>query len=262
MSSTDIVPFSFAGYEVRIVIIDGNPWWVARDVAETLGYSATSAMTRSLDDDERGVQILHTPSGDQSMTVISESGLYSAILRSSRAEAQAFKRWVTHEVIPEIRRTGSFGSPAQDVALPATYLEALEALVERERANVELAVENAQLTPRAIAWDAIASAEGDYSVGEAAKILARAGVTNIGPTRLFQKLANLGWTYRGPEGTWMAYADRIDRGHLAHKPQFHYHPRTKERVVDAPQLRVTLKGIELLRQHLGGGGPVLAAVTA
>lgn len=260
MPHNEIVPFAFADYEVRVVVIDGDPWWVARDVAEALGYSATAAMTRSLDEDERGVRTLHTPSGEQAMTIINESGLYSAILRSTRDEAKVFKRWITMEVLPEIRRTGAYKA-AEDVALPQTYLEALEALVTRERANMALAEENAHLAPRATAWDAIASAEGDYAVGDAAKILARAGVPNMGPQRLFRRLEEIRWIYRTSDG-WRAYAERVEKGFLGHKPQFHYHPGTGERVIDAPQLRVTVKGIEQLRQRLGGTHAVLEAVTA
>jgi prophage antirepressor-like protein len=218
-------------------------------------------MTRSLDEDERGVRTLHTPSGDQEMTIISEPGLYSAILRSTRAEAHEFKRWVTREVLPQIRRTGAYASPAADLALPHDYLTALEALVDRERQNVALATENAALTPRAEAWTAIASAEGDYSVGDAAKMLARAGIAT-GPQRLFDTLNRLKWTYRDSDGKPRPYAERVEKGYLSEKPQFHYHPGTGERVLDAPQVRVTLKGVERLRQRLGGTQAALRAVNS
>jgi prophage antirepressor-like protein len=258
--SAEIVPFAFAGYDVRVVLIDGDPWWVARDVADALGYSATEAMTRSLDADEKGLQTLHTPGGDQTMVVISESGLYSAIIRSTRAEASAFKRWITRDVLPQIRRTGSY-TPADDLALPTDYLSALEALVIRERANLALEQANAELMPRATAWDAIASATGDYSVGEAAKMLSHAGVANMGPQRLFSRLEEIRWTYRAADRSWQAYADRVEKGYLSVKPQFHYHPGTGERVVDPPQIRVTLKGVERLRQRLGGSGAIVAVAS-
>lgn len=261
MPDNEIVPFAFAGYEVRVVVVDGEPWWVARDVAEALGYSATESMTRSLDADEKGMQTLQTPGGAQTMTVISEPGLYDAIQRSTRAEAHAFKRWVRHDVLPEIRRTGSFGHPADDLALPTDYLSALKALVQREEQNLALEQQNAELTPRAIAWDAIASAEGDYSVGEAAKMLAHAGIPNMGPTRLFARLEDIGWTFRAG-GAWQAKADRVEKGFLSIKPQFHYHPGTGARVVDPPQVRVTLKGVEQLRRRLGGGTGTIQAVAS
>jgi prophage antirepressor-like protein len=258
MPNNEIVPFTFEEVDVRTIYNDGDPWFVLRDVMAVLGLTNPTEAVRGLDDDEFTTTELSLDGQRRNYYIISEPGLYALIARSRKPIARQFDRWVRHDVLPEIRRTGAYGQNT-DLALPQNYVEALEALLAREKANLELEQANAELTPRAIAWDAIASAEGDYSVGEAAKILARAGVQNIGPTRLFQRLADLGWTYRGAEGTWMAYAERIDRGHLAHKPQFHYHPRTRERVVDPPQLRVTLKGIELLRQRLGA--VVLKAVS-
>lgn len=260
--STDIIPFTFEGSSVRTLTIDGEPWFVALDVAAVLDLGNPRSSMALLDDDEKGVHTMDTPGGVQPLATINEAGLYSLILRSRKPEAKAFKRWITHEVLPEIRRTGSYNTPADDLALPQTYLEALEALVQRERTNLALEQENAQLTPRATAWDAIASAEGDYSVGEAAKMLARAGVQGMGPTRLFQRLAEIRWTYRAADRSWAPYADRVEKGYLALKPQFHYHPGTGEKVIDSPQLRVTVKGIERLRQRLGGTQPALRAVNA
>jgi prophage antirepressor-like protein len=262
MSSAEIIPFTFEEVDVRAGFSNGEAWWVAADIASALGLANPRNMVARLDDDEKGVRLMDTPGGRQSVTVINEAGLYAAIIRSDSPRAAAFKRWITHEVLPEIRRTGSYNAPADDLALPQTYLEALEALVQRERTNLALEQENAQLTPRATAWDAIASAEGDYSVGEAAKMLARAGVQGMGPTRLFQRLAEIRWTYRAADRSWAPYADRVEKGYLALKPQFHYHPGTGEKVIDSPQLRVTVKGIERLRQRLGGTQPALRAVNA
>ncbi|KAB1883658.1 hypothetical protein F6W70_13760 [Microbacterium maritypicum] len=108
----------------------------------------------------------------------------------------------------------------------------------------------AELTPRAEAWDELASAEGDYSVADAAKILARAGV-KTGPQRLFEQLAGIRWVHRAHDGKWRAYATAVDNGYLTEKPQSHHHPRTGDLVLDAPQVRVTVRGIERLRQRLG-----------
>lgn len=104
----DIIPFNSGDFSIRVLDVDGEPWFVAKEIAEVLGYSEASAMTRSLDDDEKGLQDLQTPGGRQKVAIISESGLYSAILRSERSEAKRFKRWVTHEVLPAIRKTGAF----------------------------------------------------------------------------------------------------------------------------------------------------------
>lgn len=101
-SALDI--FNFEGHNVRTTTLQGDLWFVANDVAGALLYSEASAMTRHLDDDERGLSTWQTPSGDQQMLVINESGLYSAILRSRKPEAKRFKKWVTSVLIPGIRK--------------------------------------------------------------------------------------------------------------------------------------------------------------
>jgi len=114
--NNELIPFDFEGRPVRVVTdVQGEPWFVAADVAQSLDYRMASDMTRSLDDDEKGTQPVRTPSGDQEMLVINESGLYSAILKSRKPEAKRFKRWVTREVLPAIRKTGRYalsGTPA------------------------------------------------------------------------------------------------------------------------------------------------------
>jgi hypothetical protein len=100
--------FAFEGTEVRTVVRDGEPWWVATDVAAVLEIGRTHDAVRSLDDDEKGAETVRTPGGEQSITVINEPGLYSLILRSRKPQAKAFKRWITHEVIPALRKTGRY----------------------------------------------------------------------------------------------------------------------------------------------------------
>ena len=96
---------------VRIIEKDGEPWFVAKDVAVILGYRDSYTLVRRLDEDERGTRKVCTPSAEQEMTVINEAGLYNAILCSNKAEAKAFKRWVTHDVLPSIRKTGAYLAP-------------------------------------------------------------------------------------------------------------------------------------------------------
>lgn len=109
---SNVIPFRFGEQEVRAQLLDGQPWLVANDVSAALQYSEASAMTRHLDDDEKGLSIVQTPGGDQEMLVINESGLYSAILRSRKAEAKRFKKWVTAEVLPAIRKHGRYEDAA------------------------------------------------------------------------------------------------------------------------------------------------------
>ncbi|WDG45762.1 BRO-N domain-containing protein [Pseudomonas chlororaphis] len=103
--------YAFEGNEVRALMLNGEPWFVAADVSAALQYRIAGDMTRNLDADEKGTQIVRTPGGDQEMLVINESGLYSAILRSRKAEAKRFKRWVTHDVLPSLRKHGAYVMP-------------------------------------------------------------------------------------------------------------------------------------------------------
>ncbi|MCG9078483.1 BRO-N domain-containing protein [Laribacter hongkongensis] len=105
--------FNFHAHAVRILDKDGELWFVASDVASALEYSHTPHMLRHLDDDEKGVQIVDTLGGAQEVSTISESGLYSAILRSRKPEAKRFKKWITSEVLPAIRKTGSYSTSAR-----------------------------------------------------------------------------------------------------------------------------------------------------
>lgn len=107
-SSANALTFSFSTQTLRAVMINGEPWFVASDVADALAYRDAFNATRFLDDDEKGTQIVSTPSGEQEMTVINESGLYACILKSRKPEAKKFKKWVTSEVLPAIRKTGRY----------------------------------------------------------------------------------------------------------------------------------------------------------
>lgn len=122
--------YQFDENPVRVVLIDSEPWFVAGDVAKVLGYAQAAFMTRHLDEDEKGLHIVQTLGGDQQMNVISESGLYAAIFKSRREEAQRFRRWVTGEVLPAIRRTGRYelfeGDPAPAAALPSPAIDDAE----------------------------------------------------------------------------------------------------------------------------------------
>lgn len=109
MSTTSLTLFENETFgSIRSLEIDGEPWFVAKDIASILEYSATEAMTRRLDDDEKGTTKCSTLGGAQDILIINESGLYSVILGSSKPEAKAFKKWITSEVLPSIRKIGSY----------------------------------------------------------------------------------------------------------------------------------------------------------
>jgi prophage antirepressor-like protein len=129
---SSIIPFSFESTEIRAIANDqGEPWFVASDVAEVLGYREAYHMVRLLDDDEKGPHIVGTPGGDQEMTIISESGLYACILKSRRPEAKAFRKWVTSEVLPTLRKTGRYAVPVETAITPAQQRQLQNAIAAR-----------------------------------------------------------------------------------------------------------------------------------
>lgn len=109
---TSLTQFTFHNeYNVRIIDLNGELWFVAADVANALDYPSASHVARNLDEDEKGIHNLYTLGGSQEMLIINESGLYSAILKSRKPEAKKFKKWVTSEVLPSIRKTGKYEAP-------------------------------------------------------------------------------------------------------------------------------------------------------
>ncbi|MBR8654283.1 Bro-N domain-containing protein [Achromobacter sp. Marseille-Q0513] len=106
--TAEVSPFNFGEHPVRVMVREGEPWFVCSDVAETLGYRDSHNAARHLDADEKGTQIVSTPGGDQKLTIINESGLYALVLRSRKPEARKFAKWVTSEVLPQIRKTGVY----------------------------------------------------------------------------------------------------------------------------------------------------------
>ena len=110
-ASTAITPFNFNDSEIRLIVRAGEPWFITADVARVLGYRDANNAGRVLDEDEKGTHVVSTPGGDQRVTIINESGLYALVLRSRKPEARKFAKWVTSEVLPAIRKTGSYSLP-------------------------------------------------------------------------------------------------------------------------------------------------------
>ncbi|WP_319405350.1 BRO family protein [uncultured Desulfosarcina sp.] len=105
----DLIRYGYKGNLLTILQDDrGNPWWLAGEICDVLGFRMASDATRLLDDDEKGTHNLRTPGGLQEVTIVNEPGLYALIFKSRKPEAKTFKRWVTHEVLPSIRKTGAY----------------------------------------------------------------------------------------------------------------------------------------------------------
>lgn len=127
--------------DIRIVERDGEPWFVGKDIAQALGYkNPRQALATNVDTEDRGVHSVDTPSGTQEMTIINESGVYSLIFSSKLERAQQFKRWVTAEVLPSIRKTGAYMTPAAEQKLDI-ILEEFQKLADRVTALEDVATD-------------------------------------------------------------------------------------------------------------------------
>lgn len=179
--------------QIRTVEINGEPWFVGKDVAETLQYTnPQKAVREHVDEEDKGVNEMDTPGGMQQIVIINESGLYSLILGSRLESAKRFKHWITSEVIPSIRKTGSYN-------LPQTYADALRELAnkaeEAERlalVNRKLEEQNLRMRPKEIFADAVATSKTSILVGELAKLITQNGV-QIGQNRMFKWLRENGY---------------------------------------------------------------------
>jgi anti-repressor protein len=208
MPQASIQAFEFEGSQFRNVSKSDVAEIVASDVAKILGYRDAANLVRTLDDDEKGTREVSTPSGVQKMTVISESGLFKAIMQRELAyvkdpEAKAFvkrfQRWVTHEVLPSIRRHGVFmteqviertlSDPDYLIRL-ATQLKEQKALIaEQEQVLVSQA-------PKVLFADSVAASDSKILIGDMAKILRQNGVVDMGANRFFQWLRENGYLIR------------------------------------------------------------------
>lgn len=185
---------------VRVVERDGEPWFVARDVCECLELGNPRTSIALLDEDEKGVHTMDTPGGQQEMSIVSEAGLYSLILRSRKPEAKAFKRWITHEVLPAIRRHGAYLTPdmvEKVISDPDTIIRlATDLKTEREkRAALEAQAEADR--PKVVFAESIEVAKTSILVGEMAKLIKQATGYDIGQNRFFDWLRDSGYLHKG-----------------------------------------------------------------
>lgn len=241
--------FNLTGQQVRTVLIGGEPWFIATDVCAVLEIAHAASSLRLLDDDEKGVHSVHTPGGVQRVAVVNEPGLYSLILRSRKPQARAFKRWITHEVLPTIRRTGSYGA-AETYEIPRTLPEALRAYAAEVEAHEVTRAALEEAAPAADAWNVLASADPDYSVREAAYILNRDPAIDTGQNRLFNEMRRL----RVIDSRDIPYS-----GHARHvklRPRSFTNRATGEETPAKPQVRVTAEGLAYLHRKLGGTAPL------
>lgn len=165
---------------VRALTIGGEPWFVAKDVCDALGIRTNTVRTILDEDEVSEVNVnsidIGPESGGRAPLIITEAGLYNLIMRSRKPEAKAFRRWVTHDVLPSIRSHGMYATPQtieQMLNDPDTMIETLKALKAERMRTRALIEDNARLLPKATAYDIAIEAEGTMSITEAARYLAQ-----------------------------------------------------------------------------------------
>lgn len=230
---------------VRTIDREGDVWFVGKDVATALGYSNTNdALSRHVDPEDKyqgeGVAFPDPHGTLQYPTIINESGLYSLVLSSKLPTARQFKRWITKEVIPSIRKTGGY------FATPKTYVEALRALADAEEEKERLALENEEMKPKAEFYDTVAESSTTFEVGVVAKILN----FGIGRNKLFKFLRNEG--ILNPDN--IPYQQYVDAGYFK-VVEMPYGKLNGDTLVGKKTV-VYQKGIDYIRKRLIKKGKV------
>lgn len=222
--------FNYESSDVRVINMNGEPWFVAKDVCDVLELSNPTMALARLDEDERAKFNL----GRQGeVNLVNEYGLYNLILGSRKPEAKRFKRWVTHEVLPSIRKHGMYATPQTVEAMlqdPDTMIKTLQALkAERERRQ-ELERKVEEDKPRVLFSKAVEASHTSILIGDLAKLLRQNGV-QMGQNRLFAWMRDNGYLIKSGSSKNMPTQYSMERGWF----------EVKERVINNPDgsIRVT-----------------------
>ena len=232
--------------ELKIVMIDNDPWFVGREVAEKLGYSnPQKAVREHVDDEDKGMNEMFTPGGKQNTIIINESGLYSLILKSKLPEAKQFKRWVTSEVLPSIRKDGGYISISNEMSDEEIMAKALVVAQKTiERKNLELQEQKKiilEQQPKVEFYDDVAGSKDAVAMKEVAKVL---GIKGMGRNKLFKFLRDRKILDRNN----MPYQEYVDRGYFRVIEQ-RYNTNNGDIKITFTTL-VYNKGIEYIRKLL------------
>lgn len=254
--NNEIQRFDFKGASLRTLTDEaGEPWFVAKDACDILGID-TNHLREALDDDEitnlRNSEVWNQPG--RAPLIISEPGLYKLIMRSRKPEAKEFQRWVTHEVLPQIRKTGGY-IPTTDADDDMTILAKAVMIGQRTMEEQKQRIADQQsrideLQPKASAWDNFVDIPDALSVRDSAKLLSNLG-RPVGQTELFEWLDRNDWIFRENKH-WSARQSRINAGHLLMVPsKSHGTHRDGTPFAFPPTVKVTRKGLALIARRFG-----------
>ena len=239
----DIQIFNYNSSEVRTIQTDGEPWFVLRDVCNVLGISHVKDTADRLDQDEVGqTEVIDSLGRKQTATIINESGLYNVILRSDKPEAKPFRKWVTSEVLPTIRRHGMYATPdtvERMLADPDTTIKLLETIKQERAARLALEAQAEADKPKVLFADAVSASHTSILVGDLAKLLRQNGV-DIGQNRLFSFLREKGYLCSQGERYNLPTQRSMDRGWFQVKETTINQPNGSVRITRT--VKVTGKG--------------------
>lgn len=239
---SNIQVFNYNSVEVRTIQNDGEPWFVLKDVCNVLHIGNSRDVVARLDQDEKGVGQIDTLGGKQEMTIINESGLYNVILRSDKPEAKPFRKWVTSEVLPTIRRHGMYATPdtvEKMLADPDTTIKLLETIKQERAARMALEAKAEADKPKVLFADAVSASHTSILVGDLAKLLRQNGV-EIGQNRLFSFLREKGYLCSQGERYNLPTQRSMDRGWFQVKETTINQPNGSVRITRT--VKVTGKG--------------------
>ncbi|MCL1964921.1 MAG: phage antirepressor KilAC domain-containing protein [Firmicutes bacterium] len=268
--NTGLQIFNYQQNEVRVVLRGGDPWWVAKDVCEVFGETNRNRAMQSLDEDEKGYTQMNTPGGVQQLAIVNEAGLYSLLFAMQPAKARGvseeyvlerekklrqFKRWVTHEVLPSIRKTGMYATPEAAEKLlndPDFLIAALEEIKAIRIKNAALAEtvsiqkqQIAEMKPKASYYDVVLNCKNAVAVTTIAKDYGKSGQW------LNDHLHSLGIQFK-QGNIWLLYQKYAEKGYTCTKT--HSYPANSGEVHSKVHTYWTQKGRLFIYELLKSGG--------
>lgn len=254
--NTEIQTFNFNNTPLRTLTDEnGDPWLVLKDCMNILNLGNPTETVKMFDDDEFSTtEVIDSIGRRQQAYIISESGFYRLVMKSRKPEAREFQRWVTHEVLPTIRKTGGYipstGADSDEDILAKAVLIAQKTI---DLKNQQLRAKDAQimqLEPKAKALDDFTDVEDRLLVRDAAKILSNSG-TPISEKQLREWMATNDWIYKS-NGSWHATAKHCTAGHLVMVMSTKHGTKADgAKFAFPPTVRITRKGLALLHKRLG-----------
>ena len=252
---TNLICKAFEGHNIRIVTDEqGEPWFVAKDVAVALGYRDAANMIRNLKGNQQGTQNVSTPGGAQKMAVINEPGLYRVVLKSRIESAERFQDWVTDEVLPSIRKNGGYIAGQEEDTpelIMAKALMVAQSVIERKTVELQRAQEQIAIqAPKADFADRVAGADKGVLLGNFAK------AAGIGPKKIFTILREMQILMKGGNRHNLPYQQYLDQGYfeVIEKP---YEINGETRLAFSPT--ITGKGQQWLTHKLLTAGHLQAS---